>query len=621
MNNAYSEQNFDNGKSEKIYVIAELGINHDGSLELAKKLIDQAFLSGANAIKFQYRNLLNAYSEDAKEIGDEMLKAEIHKNYISPEDIMELHFYAKNQCLDSGISFFDVSDIRDFGSNIDQFDFFKIPSAELMNVDLINFLLNLNKNVYISTGCHSEVEIEKVFTSLKGENWVPLHCISNYPTMSQNARLGYITYLQNKWNKGAGYSSHDDDWAVCLLAMQLGAVIIERHITLDKCGDGLDHTSSSTPDEFAQICFFAKHISSLVKGNTPRVVNQGELLNRQNLGRSFYAKSDIEKGKILSFDDLDYRSPSIGLNKSNISGFIGRETIKELKSGAVVSESFFDHPLELTDEAIEFARKNKVALPVRLHDIEEIESSFPIGAYEFHLSYEEAKSKRDTTKYSSSNYYSVHLPDYISPTLLMDPFSRSAEQRKESLFILDKTVELTKKLQDITGENVTIVGSFSLVHSNNESFFDDYKLLLDKYTGLGVSIMPQWLPPIAWYFGGSVKLDVMNSLGDIDYLKKLNIPICMDFCHLIMCKNYDGLPAARVIDMLSENIGHIHIADAVGIDGEGIAFGDGEPENVDIIRKAFDYNCMKVIEVWQGHLNEGAGFRSALLALKKLYNE
>jgi len=621
MKNTCYGNDIESGSNEKIYIIAELGINHEGSLFLAKKLIDEAFSSGVDAIKFQYRNLLNAYSADAKEIGDEMLKAEIHKNYISPEGIMDLHFYAKSQGLDSGISFFDVIDTRDFSSSLDQFDFFKIPSAELMNVELINFLLSFKNLVYISTGCHSEAEIEKVFSSLRGDNWVPLHCISNYPTMAQNARLGYITHLQKKWDKSVGYSSHDDDWAVCLFAMQLGATVIERHITLNKDGDGLDHTSSSTPDEFSRMSFFAKNIDVLNKGDSPRVINQGELLNRQNLGRSFYAKANIKKGTVLNLEDLDYRSPGVGLNKANIGDFIERKTLKELKIGGVISESLFNTPPQLTDEAIKFARENKIAIPVRLHDIEGIESSFPVGAYEFHLSFEEVKSNIAINNFSSDNYYSVHLPDYISPTLLMDPFSESAEQRKESLYILDKTTEFAKRLQELTNTKVPIVGSFSLVHTNNENFFDNYKSLLDKYVNLDIAIMPQWLPPIAWYFGGSVKLDVMNNLNDITYLKNLNIPICMDFCHLIMCKNYDQLPAANAIDMLSHNIKHIHIADAVGVDGEGVAFGEGESENIEIIRKAFDYDCMKVIEVWQGHLNEGAGFRNALLDLKKLYNE
>jgi len=603
----------------EVYIIAELGINHDGSLKLAKELIDSAAASGAHAIKYQYRNLLNAYSEESKEIGDELLKSEINKNYIAPEDILTLHGYAKSKGLDSGISFFDLEDIKDFSMSLPEFDFFKIPSAELMNVELINFLLATEKQVYISTGCHTESEIEFVFNSLQVDNWLPLHCVSNYPTMSQNARLGYITHLKNKWKKEVGYSSHDDSWEVCLLAMQLGAVVIERHITFDRCGDGLDHSSSSTPDEFEKISFFSSRIHGLMKGDSPRIVNQGELLNRQNLGRSYYANVDLKEGHKINFKDLSYRSPCVGLNKSNIEKFVDKKLLKPVKKGAVLSESLFKPKEKLSDDVIEFATRSKLALPVRLHDLNMVESSFPIGSYEFHLSFEEVKSNINTSLFNSDNNYSVHLPDYITPTLLMDPFSVDAGQKKESLLVLDQTVDFTKKLQDLTGKDVPIVGSFSLVHGTKESFFYEYSKLLDKYKAGGVHIMPQWLPPIAWYFGGSIKLEIMNGKADIDYIKNFKIPICMDFCHLIMCKNYGDFSAKEAVSSLSQNIKHIHIADAVGIDGEGISFGKGEPENIKLIKDAFNYDCLKVIEVWQGHLDEGAGFKKALNDLKRIY--
>ena len=120
--------------TSKSYLIAEIGINHNGSFKVAQQLIKSAFDSGANAIKFQYRNLSRAYGSTSNEIGDEILKIEITKNYLKVEEIIDLYRYAKSFNLDVGISFFDVFDTKDFNSFMDQFDFFKIPSVELTNL-------------------------------------------------------------------------------------------------------------------------------------------------------------------------------------------------------------------------------------------------------------------------------------------------------------------------------------------------------------------------------------------------------------------------------------------------------------------------------------------------------
>ena len=284
----------------KIKIIAEIGINHDGLYEKAEALVSAAIGAGAHAVKFQYRNLDNAYSfGSSREIGDEILLSEIRKAFLSPEQLLALGRLSRAYGIEAGISFFDVNDIQDFGTSVTEFDFFKIPSAELANAPLIDALLALGTHLYISTGCHNESEIEAAFSRLPRAGWCPMHCVSNYPVSLQNAKMGYITHLLRRWGSAVGYSSHDDHWEVCLMAMQLGANVIERHITLDRKAEGLDHSSSSTPDEFAKIAAFANELDLLRAGDGPRVPNQGELLNRQNLGRSFFAADDLHAGHVL----------------------------------------------------------------------------------------------------------------------------------------------------------------------------------------------------------------------------------------------------------------------------------------------------------------------------------
>ena len=138
-----------------IEVIAEIGINHNGNYETAKKLIIECMNTNVTSIKFQYRNLERAYHNSSREIGDESLKPEIKRNYLHPAKIIKLLNFAKLNFLKCGISFFIIKDIKDFGKNIDKFDFFKIPSVELTNKKLIQKLLEFKKTVYLSTGCHS----------------------------------------------------------------------------------------------------------------------------------------------------------------------------------------------------------------------------------------------------------------------------------------------------------------------------------------------------------------------------------------------------------------------------------------------------------------------------------
>lgn len=603
-----------------IKIIAEIGINHDGLYDNAAALVLAAVGAGAHAVKFQYRNLDNAYSlGSSREIGDEILLREIRKAFLPPEQLLALARLSREHGLEAGISFFDVQDIQDFGTSVAEFDFFKIPSAELTNAPLIDALMAQERHLYISTGCHTEAEIEAAFNRLPKAGWSPMHCISNYPLSLQNARLGYLSHLRRRWNCDVGYSSHDDHWEVCLLAMQLGADVIERHITLDRKAEGLDHSSSSTPDEFAKIAAFAEDLDLLLAGDGPRVPNQGELLNRQNLGRSFFAAGDLPVGHVLASEDLVYRSPNVGLNRLDIDRYLGRPLMQSVAEGASLVRSMFEQKTALPDRVIEFARRVGLSLPVRLHDLESMQNQFPIGAFEFHLSSSEVLSDIDVSGFDAGNRYSIHLPDYINSTQLMDPFSPDAEQRAGSMRILERTVELAERLQALTKTSVPVVGSFSVVHRSREDFFEKHAELFKQYQARGVTIMPQWLPPIAWYFGGSVHLHAMNELRDAELLKQHELPMCLDVCHMIMGRNCYGFSATNLMKDLTPLVGHLHLADAAGIDGEGLEFGEGEPENLELFRRAFEFDCLKVIEVWQGHLDQGGGFRKALLTLEELY--
>ena len=600
---------------QRNFLIAEIGINHNGSLDTARKLIHEAAIAGASAVKFQYRNLSRAYGEGSNEIGDEILKKEIFENYISPEDILCLLEQGRREKLKVGISFFDIQDVKDFESKISEFDFFKIPSVELTNLELINALLRFNKIVFISTGAHSEEEIEHTFNALPKSGWVPLHCVSNYPVIDINAKLGYIEFMRDKWGRDVGYSSHDKDWEVCLFAIGRGVKIIERHITLDKTAIGLDHSTSSTPQEFHKLSTYLAHSDIITSGNSPRSANQGELINRQNLGKSFFAVREIHEDEKVELNDFVYRHPNTGVSRFRFGQLIGLPITRGLKRGDVLAESNL-LPIEVLDnQTIAKCNKLSISLPVRLHDYLNISRSFHLNNYELHLSFGELDKLQDFLPDEPKHRFSIHLPDYLNSKQLINPFSIDLQLRRESREAFLKVANFASQL--LAGQNgqILLVSSLSIVDTNKEDFYSDCKTLQDEFATRGLTLCFQWLPPFAWYFGGSEPLAVFNNVEDLPFILKNNLNICLDTSHLLMGANFFGFNPDLIVNQLGELIKHYHFADARGFDGEGYQMGEGDLNHLEFLMDVVIKPQVKVVEVWQGHLNLYAGFYKALRSI------
>ena len=600
-----------------INIIAEIGINHDGNKKKAKQLILESFEAGANSVKFQYRNINRAYYKHSNEIGDAIIKSEIERNFISPSVITDLSIFAKNIGLNAGISFFTIEDFYDF-QNHAFFDFYKLPSVEFLNHELLKKMLDTLKTTYVSTGCQKEASIEshvKLYSKYKNVNY--MHCVSNYPLATYNSNFNYIKYFKKKYKKNIGYSSHDSDWRINLLAVSFGANIIERHITL---GDrkGLDESSSSNVDEFREMVNLIK-VFEEAKGNYgPRKINQGEMLNQQNLGRSFYVKSDFKKGTILKKGDLIYSSPATGLKINEIDNFIDKPINKEIRKGEVLSRSYFLQHKKITNKDIDFCKYNKISLPVRLHDFIEIKNNFPISSFEFHLSYKEIDEGLDRFDLSSDDKYSLHLPDYIDPLNLFDPFGDD-EVGLRSRKLTNSVINFVKKIQDLTGKNCEIITSLSVVKDDDiPNFYNKIAELQNNYLKQQIDILPQWLPPIAWYFGGSFPIKVFYSSEDINFLEKLNIKICFDTAHFIMGLNSFKVNVKDHRRLLNISK-HIHISGAEGLDGEGTSFVKLKQDNFKLIENSINVNCTKVIETWQGHLDNFFGFKNSIFQLRKMF--
>lgn len=603
------------------FLIAEIGINHGGSSQVARQLIASAQNAGVQGIKFQYRNIENAYIPNTREIGDEIISSEVTRNYISPQDIVELTHEAKSLGLYVGCSFFHSKDCHDFKDDLMLFDFFKIPSVELLNFELTDFLISKQKPVLISTGAHYEYEIEMALNRLIDyDNWYPLHCVSNYPVAYHNSSLSYIAHLQNRWKIPVGLSSHERFWELILLAMKFKPRIIERHITMDKSVSGLDQSSSSSPEEFLRLSTILREMQRVEDTMIDeRVPNHGEIINRQNLGRSYYFTTLQQVGMPLEKTTLKYRSPGVGLNSLEITKYESRKLTRVGEPNSPVTSSHFQDQIQLDDDEISAARDLELSLPVRLHDFLDISRQFPIGSFELHLSFKEV-SQLSFFKVPSKNIsLTVHLPDYIDSLNLIDPFSKDVSIADSSRKLIREVSDFVKSLQDTLGKPVFIIGSFSQRNLMfKKRFFEDYREYFNQFVKNDIQICLQWLPPFAWYFGGSMSIDVMNSPDDVSHIKELGIPICMDTSHVLMGANFFHFDPWTLIQDLSHNVKHLHISDARGVDGEGAHFDFSTKYKRDFFKQILSLPGKKVIEVWQGHLNNREGFALALKDLISL---
>lgn len=608
-------------------VIAELGINHNGDLSIARGLIDAARDAHAWGVKFQYRNLQRTYGDSPLEIGDEMVRANISRSHLSPLEIIDLAEYARGQGLMVGTSFFSEEDIDDLAEF--DFDFYKVPSSELTNLPLLRRLLEKPRDVLLSTGMSTEDEIKKIW-SLFGHhsNLVIFHCVSNYPTDATNARLGNLAWLRLHFDWRVGYSSHDRDWEVALLALSHGPEFIERHLTLDKNMAGTDHSSSSEPHDFGKLVEFALRYPVIMEGQTKRTVNQGERMNRQNLGRSLYLKHPAPEGTKLTDKDFSYVSPQVGLNWMEWESVRETTVCEAIEAGSPLSLRYFSrNGLNQTNhDVLGWARANTVSLPVRLHDFDHLDSVFGLDAYEFHLSYGEVQNLGASAPASARAgvKYSVHLPDYVENDFLIDPFSSNTAIQQRSIEVFHRVAEFSDLLAEISGNRVVVVCSLSTEEVSREDFYSRVSALFSSCAQPNVVFTLQWLPPVAWYFGGSVPISRVNSLEDIGLLKEFEIPITMDTSHLLMGENAGLFDADEVFGSLRDLIAHCHIAGAEGIDGEGLSFDFSRDSERKVLDKIFTGGqhrlTPKVIEVWQGHLDDYAGFRASLAALHRRYS-
>ena len=615
-------------------IISELGINHYGSFALCKKMIDQSFNSGCWGIKFQYRNLKKKIKLNNinSEIGLEIINKELKKNYLDPNSIKKLSNYARKLGLKVGISFFKSEDIDDFSNY--KFDFYKIPSAESLDFDLIKKLIKKKVLLIISLGGLSLKDIlflkKNIISSIKNLEVCFMHCVSNYPLNPVNANIGFINKLKKIFPKNLiGYSSHESTIYNCIIALSKNINFIERHFTIDKKSIGLDHTSSSDFHEMKELCFYSKSYNLISRNSNFKTLNQGEKINIQNLGKSAFSKKTLKKGKLINMDYVNFKPPRIGFTKNELKKYLKFELLKDIPKNTPITKDFF-LKTKLFDKKLKiFSNLRNLSIPIRPYDYKKINDVFDVNNYEFHLSFNDIKNFNINffdINFLKEKKFTVHGPDYCNENEILDIFSTDKRVKKLSNNIFRKTIDICKSLKTISGKNVNLIQSFSS-SDNKIDRFKQYKLIKELVSKVSrkdkINILPQWLPPIAWYFGGSVNMTLFSNPEDLNFIKKIKLEICMDLSHFVMSCNYYDISLSKYFNRCEKLFRHYHIADSSGFDSEGLELGDGDliKKHLKTLKKVINNNKVKVLEVWQGHLNNGNLFKDEIKKIYRLYEK
>lgn len=319
-------------KLYKPFIIAEAGVNHEGSMQIAKRLIEEACEGGADAIKFQTYKANTIASKNSPAYWD-TTKEPISSQYelfckhdkFWKKEMEEL----KSHCDKVGIEFLSTPfDIESAKFLNDLMDVFKISSSDITNKPFIEFICNFKKPIILSTGASFLYEIQESVSWIEraGNTLALLHCVLNYPTPDENANLGMIFGLKRAFpDKIIGYSDHTlpKDMQICKNAILLGATIIEKHFTHDKTLTGNDHYHAMDKNDLTK---FKKDIEETFKilGKFEVSALDDEKLARDNARRSLVASKDIKKGDIIKRDDLTFKRPASGISPKFIDNIVGR---------------------------------------------------------------------------------------------------------------------------------------------------------------------------------------------------------------------------------------------------------------------------------------------------------
>lgn len=617
---------------DHIYVIAEVGNNHNGSLELARQLVDASIEAGADCVKFQLRNREALYRRKAdgsraEDLGVEYIQDLLDKVELSVDEHREVREY----CRLKGISYICTPWDEPSVDVLAGFDVpaLKIASADLCNPYLIAKAASLGKPLILSTGMSLEPEIIRAIEQVNslGVPFALLHCNSTYPAPESDIQLGYIGRLRELHGL-IGYSGHERGTAITLAAVALGAKLVERHITLDRGMEGPDHLASLEPEEFRQLVEGIRQIEKALPWTGPgRHASQGELLNRENLAKSVIAARAISQGEVFTQDMLRVASPGQGLAPYRLSELLGKTVGREIAMG----DFLFDSDLsEQQTVRREFDMPILWGVPVRYHDFLQYNRWIKPDLFEFHLSYRDLSvAPQPYLREVQCTRLVVHAPELFENSELLDLVADDLEYRQRSIVNLQRVVDATLQMAEFfpKADSLLIVaniGGFSadepLPFAKRAELYERFRESCAQVDFGRTELIPQNMAPFPWHFGGQRHQNIFMMPDELaEQAQRLNMRLCLDLSHLQMTCFHFELDFQAALKLLLPYSAHLHVADAKGTNGEGVLMGTGDVDWPATWAQLKGYpNVSFIPEVWQGHKDHGAGFWSALEFLNSL---
>ena len=337
--------NVDVGRDCTPYIIAEVGSNHNGDMDLCRQLIDAAAEAGAHAVKFQSWTDKSLIAEEEYERNTEYSDKKKHfgslREMVTAYQLTaEQHAQAHARCIEKGIAFCSTPFSPEEVDLLDSLDvpFFKIASMDIVHIPLLRYVARKQKPVVISTGMATMGEVEQAVEAVRSEGndqIVLLHCISIYPPDYETIHLRNMETLQRAFDCPVGFSDHTLGTAIPLAAIALGACMIEKHFTLDQEMAGWDHAISANPEQMRTIVTEGKNIVTAL-GSGRRTVSTAEMEKRKKFRRSLVTRNALSKGHVLSDSDFDAKRPGTGVSPDELRYVVGRSLACDMAQDQVL---------------------------------------------------------------------------------------------------------------------------------------------------------------------------------------------------------------------------------------------------------------------------------------------
>lgn len=326
------------------FIIAEAGVNHNGDLDLAKKLVDAAVAAGVDAIKFQTFKAEELVTRAAPKANYQKATTGEGNQYAMLKQLelsLEDHIILKNYCQEQGIIF--LSTPFDFASAdlLERLDlpFYKISSGDITNLPFLEYIAKKNRPVLLSTGMSNLGEVEAAVETMLGtgnQDLILLHCTSNYPTVFTDVNLRAMLTLQEAFKLPVGYSDHTLGIEVPIAAVALGARVIEKHFTLDRTMPGPDHRASLEPHELKAMVEKIRNVEKAMGDGIKKCVRSEE--NTRLVARkSIVASRDIFAGEEITVNDLSFKRPGNGLKPEYINYLLGKRANRLIKKDQIIT--------------------------------------------------------------------------------------------------------------------------------------------------------------------------------------------------------------------------------------------------------------------------------------------